>query len=154
MRVGFYVAANVLLILIGGYLAGGTALVTRLEAIGRGPWQRISRLSGRVLPANTLPRALAAGAIWGWLPCGLAYSIIAIALVSGSAARGAGLMAAFGLGTLPTMLAAGWFLAHRQFRGPAMRRASGVLVMAFGVAGLVHATWLADQIRRGVLCIT
>ena len=29
----------------------------------------------------------------------------------------------------------------------------GGLVLGFGIAGLAHATWLGDQIRRGVLCV-
>ena len=155
LRIALYVVANVLLVLIGLYLAGGPALITRLDALGRRPWRHISRLTRSVLPADTLPRALGAGAIWGWLPCGLTYSVLAIALVSGSGFRGAGLMAAFGLGTLPNLLAAGLFLSRARpwlRSGPAPRIA-GALVLAFGIAGLAQASGLGDQIRRGVLCL-
>jgi sulfite exporter TauE/SafE len=155
VRVALYAVANVLLVLIGLYLAGGPALVTRLEALGRRPWRYIGRLTRRVLPADTLPRALVAGAIWGWLPCGLTYSVLAIALVSGSGARGAGLMAAFGLGTLPNLLAAGLLVTRARpwLQGRLVRRIAGGVVLGFGIAGLAHATWLGDQIRRGVLCL-
>jgi sulfite exporter TauE/SafE len=155
VRIGLYVVANILLVLVGLYLAGGPGFVTRLEALGRRPWRHISRLTGRVLPADTLPRALAAGAIWGWLPCGLTYSALAIALLSGSALRGASLMAMFGLGTLPNLLAAGLIVTRARpwLQGPVARRIAGGVVLTFGVAGLAHATWLGDQIRRGVLCV-
>ena len=49
------------------------------------------------------------GALWGWLPCGLVYSVLLTALASGSAPRGALIMLAFGLGTLPNLLAIGLF---------------------------------------------
>jgi len=155
VRIALYAVANLLLVLIGLYLAGGPALVTRLEALGRRPWQHIGRLTRCVLPADTLPRALGAGAIWGWLPCGLTYSVLAIALVSGSGARGAGLMAAFGLGTLPNLLAAGLLVTRARpwLHGRLVRRIAGGVVLGFGIAGLAHATWLGDQIRRGVLCL-
>jgi len=155
VRMGLYVLANILLVLIGLYLAGGPALVTRLEALGRRPWRYIGRLTRSVLPADTLTRALAAGAIWGWLPCGLTYSVLAIALVSGSGTRGASLMTAFGLGTLPNLLAAGLLLTRARpwLQGRVAKRIAGGLVLSFGVAGLAHATWLGDQIRRGVLCL-
>jgi sulfite exporter TauE/SafE len=155
LRIALYVVANILLVLIGLYLAGGLTLITRLEALGRRPWRHISRLTRSVLPADTLPRALGAGAIWGWLPCGLTYSILAIALVSGSGSRGASLMAAFGLGTLPNLLAAGLLFTRARpwLQGRLARRIAGGLVLGFGIAGLAHATWLGDQIRRGVLCV-
>ena len=155
LRIALYVIANILLVLIGVYLAGGPTLITRLEALGRRPWRHISRLTRRVLPADTLPRALGAGAIWGWLPCGLTYSILAIALVSGSGAKGAALMAAFGFGTLPNLLAAGLLFrrARPWLQGRLARRIAGGLVLGFGIAGLAHATWLGEQIRRGVLCV-
>ncbi len=52
--------------------------------------------------------------LWGFIPCGLTYSILATALVTGSGARGAGLMLAFGLGTLPNLLLAG--MLFKRFR--------------------------------------
>ena len=77
--------------------------------------------------------------LWGWLPCGLVYSALATALSSGSPQRGALLMLAFGLGTLPNLLLAGIVLARlNEFvRRPAVRVISGVLVMGFGLYGLL-----------------
>jgi len=150
-----YVLANLLLVLVGIYLAGWSSLITRLEGPGRWLWRRVSPLTRRFLPADTLPRALAVGSIWGWLPCGLTYSVLAIALMSGSGAGGAGLMAAFGLGTLPNLLAAGLlFRRIRPWFGKRLGRLlAGGLVLGLGVAGLVHAAQLGDQLRRGVLCL-
>ncbi|HEX4984662.1 MAG TPA: sulfite exporter TauE/SafE family protein [Burkholderiales bacterium] len=156
LQLVLYAAANVLLVLMGAYVAGWTSLVTRLEGLGRHLWHRISPLTRRLLPADTVPRALGLGALWGWLPCGLTYSVLAIALVSGGPRQGATLMAAFGLGTAPNLLLAGLLLQRVQpwMRHPAIRVAAGCTVAAFGVAGLLHVAWLGDQLRRGVACLT
>jgi len=155
LQLALYVLANLMLILLGLYLAGWSSMVTRLEAAGRGLWRHISPLTKRFLPVNTLPQAFAVGTLWGWLPCGLIYSVLAIALVSGSAANGAALMLAFGLGTLPNLLLAGLLLrrARSWFQDRMVRWVSGGLVLGFGIAGLANAAQLGDQIRRGVLCL-
>jgi hypothetical protein len=49
-----------------------------------------------------LPRAAwARGILWAAVPCGLSYSALPLSLIAGSAAGGAGVMLAFGVGTLP-----------------------------------------------------
>jgi sulfite exporter TauE/SafE len=155
LQLALYVLANLMLILLGLYLAGWSSLVTRLEAPGRRLWRHISPLTTRFLPVDTVPRAFAVGTLWGWLPCGLTYSALAIALASGGAANGAALMLAFGLGTLPNLLLAGLLLrrARSWFQDRMVRLVSGGLVLGFGVAGLANAAQLGDQIRRGVLCL-
>jgi sulfite exporter TauE/SafE len=155
VQLALYVLANLLLLSVGLYIAGWPTLVRRLEIPGQWIWRRISPLTGRFLPADTLPRALALGSIWGWLPCGLTYSVLAIALVSGSGMRGASLMLAFGLGTLPNLLAAGLLMrsARPWCQRRLVRRIAGCIVLGFGVTGLAHATYLGDQLRRGVLCL-
>jgi sulfite exporter TauE/SafE len=84
---------------------------------------------------------LAAGAVWGWLPCAMVYSVLVTAMLSGSAASGAAVMLAFGLGTLPALFSLG--LAGARLRLLLQRRgvriASGMLVLGFGVLGIVRA---------------
>ena len=94
--------------------------------------------------------------LWGFIPCGLTYSILATALVTGSGARGAGLMLAFGLGTLPNLLLAGMlFKRFRDFtRNRKVRIVSGVLVLGFGLFGLYHAPTLGGDLWSGVVCVT
>ncbi|MGH8678420.1 MAG: sulfite exporter TauE/SafE family protein, partial [Burkholderiales bacterium] len=100
------------------------------------------------------PRALAVGARWGWIPCALVYAVLATALVAGSAGQGAVLMAAFGLGTLPSLFAAGLLMSYasRVFRAQTFRTVCGALVFGFGLSGLAHAFDLTEQIRRGIFC--
>jgi len=153
-QVALYVLANLMLVLVGLYLAGASAWLARIEALGAPLWQRLQPLAARLLPARTLPQSVAAGLVWGWIPCGLVYAALAVAVLAGSAERGALAMAAFGLGTLPNLLAAG--LAAARLRAFAARRgvrlAAGGVVLGFGVFGLVNATTVAEGIRSGVLC--
>jgi sulfite exporter TauE/SafE len=153
-QVALYVLANLMLVLVGLYLAGASAWLGRAETIGAPLWRRLQPLAARLLPARTLPQSIAAGLVWGWLPCGLVYAALAAAVLTGSPVRGALAMAAFGLGTLPNLLAAG--LAAARLRAFAARRgvrlAAGGVVLGFGVFGLINAGSVAEAIRSGVLC--
>ncbi|MFO1198621.1 MAG: sulfite exporter TauE/SafE family protein [Burkholderiaceae bacterium] len=140
-----FVAANLVLIAMGLYLTGVLRSVAVLEVAGRGLWRALQPLAARALAARDFPRALAAGLVWGWVPCGMVYGVLVAALVSGSALQGAELALAFGLGTLPNLLALGWSAAaaRRWLGHRALRVAAGVLVVAFGVAGLARIDPLA-----------
>jgi hypothetical protein len=157
VQLALRVIASALVILVGLHVAGyGSGVIRGLERAGGGVWRVAQRLGRGHFPPETAGQALLAGGIWGWLPCGLVYSVLATALLSGSAARGASIMLAFGLGTLPTLVAAG-LLADRLRRAlqrPVVRYAAGALVVALGVASLASAPGLGAQIRAGVLCLT
>jgi sulfite exporter TauE/SafE len=139
-------AAGLLLICMGLYLGGWWSGLTRIEALGRGLWRHIQPLSKRLLPVTSLPHALLLGALWGWLPCGLVYSTLLWAASQGSAIDSALLMLAFGLGTLPVLVASG--LAAQRLsqllRQRSVRMAGGLLVMLFGLWTLPgpHQAWL------------
>lgn len=76
--------------------------------IGRLLWPRIARLGRRLVPVTNMSRAFAFGMLWGWMPCGLAYSVLLIAALTAHPMQSAAIMFVFGLGTLPAMLAAAW----------------------------------------------
>ncbi|MHB1175566.1 MAG: sulfite exporter TauE/SafE family protein [Sulfuriferula sp.] len=135
-----YGLANVMLIMLGLYLAGLSRAVLALERAGSVVWARLQPLMKRFIPVRTLPQAFFTGAVWGWLPCGLVYSVLISALATGSAAHGALLMLAFGAGTLPNLLAMGLFAKRLQTltRKPMVRLAAGLMVAAFGVWGLTR----------------
>jgi sulfite exporter TauE/SafE len=135
-----YLLANLMLIALGLYLAGWWRGVLVLERAGGGLWRKIQPLSKRFLPVRTWRQAFALGILWGWLPCGLVYSVLVAALATGSAWQGGALMLAFGLGTLPALLAMGMAAVRLKsvLQHPWMRRASGLLVLAFGVVGLLR----------------
>ena len=151
-----YVLANLVLVSLGLYLAGLGNQLARIEVLGAWLWRRVQPYTGKVLPADTAGKAFVLGTLWGWLPCGLVYSLLATALLSGGAGSGAAVMLAFGLGTLPNLMLAG--MAFKRLRGIAsdrrIRLAAGALVAGFGVAGLARAADLGEHIRQGLLCIT
>jgi hypothetical protein len=123
------------MVALGLYLAGWWQGLMFVEKLGTHLWHKLEPLGRRVLPVRTPWQALALGLVWGWLPCGLVYSTLSWSLVSGSAVDGALLMTAFGLGTLPMLLAMGvvarW-LGHvaRQLW---VRRSAGFLILLFGL---------------------
>lgn len=139
VRIALYLLANLMLVALGLYLIGLTGALAVTERLGQHLWRHVQPLTRRFLPARTVSQAFPLGMLWGWLPCGLVYSALASALTTGSAMRGAAMMLAFGLGTLPNLLLAGMLLARlNEFvRRPAVRLLSGLLVLGFGLYGLL-----------------
>ncbi|HEY8118988.1 MAG TPA: sulfite exporter TauE/SafE family protein [Methylophilaceae bacterium] len=135
-----YALASFMLIVLGLYLAGIWRGITYLELIGSGVWKRLQPYAKPFLPIKTFPQALIVGAVWGWLPCGLVYSVLVAALATGSPLRGGTLMLAFGLGTLPALLAMGLAAVRLKLwlQNVWVRRFSGLLVLGFGIAGLLN----------------
>ncbi|MDO8890622.1 MAG: sulfite exporter TauE/SafE family protein [Sulfurimicrobium sp.] len=135
-----YVLANLMLLALGLYLAGLWQAVTQIERLGGLLWRRLQPFSKSLLPVRNPLQAFLLGTLWGWLPCGLVYSVLITALASGSAISGAAAMLAFGLGTLPNLIAMGLFAQQLQAltRNIWVRRASGLLVAGYGAWGLLR----------------
>ncbi|RDI98412.1 sulfite exporter TauE/SafE family protein [Dyella solisilvae] len=116
-------------------------------------WRWLQPLQRRLLPANTPWRRLAAGMLWGWLPCGLSTTVLAAAWLQASAWHGALTMAVFGSGTLPVMLPLTWSGARmgRWLQQPGPRRGAALLVLGAGVLTLA-APWLMHwPVMHGLL---
>ncbi|HMM57170.1 MAG: sulfite exporter TauE/SafE family protein [Xanthomonadales bacterium PRO7] len=111
--------------------------------IGHKLWQRIAPFGRRLLPVTSLPRALAFGMVWGWMPCGFVYTVLIISALQGDALHGAMTMAAFGIGTLPSMTLAAF--GAQRFAGfsarPAARRIAGFALLASAILTLA-GPWL------------
>jgi len=135
----FMLVASLMLIVLGLYLSGLAPAVRHVETLGAGLWRRLQPIARPLLPASTVPRATALGAIWGFLPCGLVYAMLATAVATGSPVLGAAVLVAFGLGTLPNLLAVGFWLSRFRaiVRSPRARLAAGFTVCIFGLYGLV-----------------
>ena len=147
--------AGAAMILLALHLAGYTPVTRRLEAMGALLWRRVQPYSKHFLPADTLPRALGLGALWGWLPCGMVYGVLLTAIAAGNPREGAIVMLAFGLGTLPNVLALALAAARLKnaMRAKAVRFFAAATVAAFGALGLsfaihAHAYTLGQMICR------
>jgi sulfite exporter TauE/SafE len=96
-------------------LAGLFLLYEGLRTTGMLPWRKSlshagclgPRFFGPLLSGGTWGGVFLAGVFTGFLPCGLVYAFLALASASQDAIVGASRMAAFGLGTVPLMVAAG-----------------------------------------------
>ncbi len=135
-----YGISSLMLIALGLYLAGIWHGVTYLEGAGKGIWKTLQPYSKRYIPAQNIKQAFFLGSLWGWLPCGLVYSVLIAAIATGSAINGGLLMLAFGLGTLPTLLTMGMAAVRLKtvLQNIWVRRASGLLVLGFGLLGLLR----------------
>lgn len=101
---------------------------------------RLSGAVGRLLQRGDAAGLFGLGLVNGLLPCALVMGMTAKAATTGSAWMGAATMAAFGLGTVPALVATGLLGALL----PATRRhrlqlAGGVLVVGLGVLTLARA---------------
>jgi sulfite exporter TauE/SafE len=134
-----FALSSLMLIALGLYLAGIWSMVRRIEQIGSLLWQRIQPLTRPLFPVATPALAFLLGTLWGWLPCGLVYSVLVTALASSHAQSGALIMLAFGLGTLPNLLVIGlfWERCRHWVQSPGVRLFAGLIVMAFGIYGLI-----------------
>lgn len=160
VQMGFYWLANLMLIALGLYLMNAWRGLAVLEQGGRVLWQRAQPVIGpamkTLMPADTAPKSFALGALWGWLPCGMVYSALTTAMLSSSAANGAAMMLAFGLGTLPMLTSLGLLGARVQqaMQRRSVRIACGLLVLAFGVIGLARAAGGVTPEWMEMLCLT
>jgi sulfite exporter TauE/SafE len=141
LAVSHWLTASMLL-LLGLYLSGAwRAPLSALERGGMRVWNTLAPIRKRLLPVRGVGGAVRMGLLWGFLPCGLVYSALALALASGEVRTGALTMLAFGAGTVPAVVlvsgAAGRVL--RMPAGNVLRTAAGVAMIAAGIAMGINA---------------
>lgn len=159
-----FIVANLILIALGLHVARLWSGIVQLERIGQGIWKLIAPFATATLVPQTpkhrsspkqIFNALRTGAIWGWLPCGLVYSMLITASVSGGATNGALWMLFFGLGTVPAL----WLTsmasdqAAQYLQNITVRRVAGLLIIAFGLWGLLRITGLITVDWLDAFCI-
>jgi len=129
------ILAGAMMVAMGLYLADWWRGLATLEKLGRYLWVYIQPWGKTLMPVTSASRALLLGGLWGWLPCGLVYAALASALTQPAPLLAAGAMLAFGLGTLPAVLAAGVMaqpLARVLQRRP-LRLVLAAVVMLLGL---------------------
>ncbi len=141
-----------------------------IEALGRDVWKRVRRFATAATPAGhtahirftgaaaasvaAAPRRgslpLLAGALWAFMPCGLLYSALMVAVLAGSAMGGALSMAVFALGSAVSLALGPWLWRHWQRRLPGDWgiRIAGALLAGFSA----WALWMGDMARAMPWC--
>lgn len=135
------IVGGLFMVALGIYIGGWFQTMKPLEKLGGYLWRVIEPVGRRFMPVTSPAQALGMGFFWGWLPCGLVYSTLALAATSGDAVKSAMLMLAFGVGTLPLLLAMGSFAEKLQrfTRHKWTRYVAGILLIAFGAMILTKA---------------
>jgi hypothetical protein len=136
------VAAGILTLLIALRILSRWNAFAPLERAGARLWMKVQPLARRASATDRWFGNLAVGLLWGWLPCGLVYSMALMTMTTASALEGAAVMIAFGLGTLPSMLSSSLLAGTlpRLSRHPWFRQATGTAMFLFGVWMIVAAT--------------
>lgn len=140
IQFGLQIFAALFMIALGFYIGGWWAGLRKIEQAGGMIWKRIEPVSRKFIPVKSPFQAFILGTLWGWLPCGLVYTILFWSISTGNAIEGGLLMLSFGLGTLPMLLAMGVFAASLSsfIRKNWVRALAGGIIIAFGVFSLFN----------------
>jgi sulfite exporter TauE/SafE len=133
------ILSGVLMIMVGLMIGNWASGIQILEKIGAKLWAKIQPISQRFLPVRNLKSAFFTGLFWGGIPCGLVYGALSFAMVSTSLFKGALIMFAFGLGTLPSLLLMASLSVQlgRFVQNTKVRKLSGILIILLGVWSIV-----------------
>jgi len=91
----------------GFYIAGWFPNFAYIEKTGSRFWKFIEPYGRKLIPVSQLKHAFLFGMVWGWIPCGLVYTALALAATTGDITNSTLSMLAFGIGTLPAVLGTG-----------------------------------------------
>ncbi len=127
-------ASGLLIVLIGLQVAFNWRFLAPLEKAGARIWSRIAPTAKGLLPVTSIPKALGLGLLWGWLPCGLVYSVLLIAATTADPLGGGLVMMAFGIGTMPAMIATGVSASKLSQFMSRKRLGAGLLIILIGLA--------------------
>lgn len=127
--------AGVLLIAMGLYMLDWWRGIQILERGGAVLWRGLQPISRRLMGQRSPLSTMALGLLWGFLPCGLVYSALSWAIAYSGDSNAAWLMLGFGIGTLPSMLAASFTGAWLQtlFRQRSTRMLVAASMILFGL---------------------
>jgi len=149
-----YVVANLFLLALAFAIAWKQDGFEVLQRAGGALFGKLLPAFRPLLATNTVPARCALGMLWGFVPCALTYSVLPIALFAGGIWQGAAVMLAFGLGTLPNLLAAGWLMARarRWLDARVVRYPAAALLAGFAAVGIWRALFGPASLAQGPFC--
>ncbi|MBT8094374.1 MAG: sulfite exporter TauE/SafE family protein [Gammaproteobacteria bacterium] len=127
-------ASGILIILVGLQVAFNWRILEPIENAGAKLWKKVAPAAKGLVPVESSVQALGLGLIWGLLPCGLVYSVLLIAATTTDPVVGALVMLAFGLGTMPAMIATGLSASKLAQFMSGKRLGAGLLIVLIGIA--------------------
>jgi sulfite exporter TauE/SafE len=133
------IVAAIIVILLGLYLGGWLPRLAMIEGLGAPIWKKLQPIGQRLLPVSSPLQAFLFGAVWGWLPCGLVYYALLLAVTEGNAIDAGLYMLMFGLGTLIPMLLASMLAGRLNHwrKSRIIQRISGGLLILMGLISLL-----------------
>lgn len=139
--------SGVMLIIMGLYVARWWLGLSYLELAGGKLWKYLQPVGQRLMPVTSPSRAILLGLVWGWLPCGLVYSVAIWASSAANWQQSALIMLCFGLGTLPVMLVTGHFAIRlkKVVQSRHTQAISASLIILFGVWTIAGAYIYANS---------
>jgi len=113
-----------------------------LERVGARIWMKLQPITIHAANGSHLWSNVAVGLLWGWLPCGLVYSVAIMTMTTNGPAEGSAVMIAFGFGTLPAMLSSSVAAASlpQLTRRSWFRHATGAAMLICGLWMVVGAS--------------
>ncbi len=126
----------------GFYIAGWLPRFAYIEKAGIHLWKKIEPYGRKLIPVKDLMQAFLFGMVWGWLPCGLVYTALALALTTGDVIKSALTMLSFGLGTLPAVMGVGIMTSALTRLSRMQRFKQGVGLCLILIALLAALPWL------------
>jgi len=129
------IVAGLMLIAMGCYIAGWWFGLRKLEQIGGRLFKPLQKRFSTALGSHSFGGRFRAGLLWGYIPCGLVYSALTLAIANANPLESASLMFAFGIGTLPSIVL-GSVLHHSlvdKLRVQSVRQGAGILLILAGL---------------------
>jgi sulfite exporter TauE/SafE len=149
-----YVGANVILLALGVSLLWRIVQPRWMKHVGAAAFGVLLPVMRPILARTDSAGRFALGVVWGFIPCGLVYSVLPLSLFAGGAGQGSAIMLAFGVGTLPNLLGTGFALrgAGRLMGEARVRYAAGAVIIGFALVGILRAFQPLEALTKGAFC--
>ena len=150
-----FVVANLFLLALGIGIAWPRDVLPPLQRVAATLFARLAPTIRALGQQDSFWARCALGGLWGMVPCGLVYGVMPVALFAGGGIEGAAVMLAFGMGTLPNLMAAGWLVSRtRTWLGAkSVRYAAATLLTFFAVLGIWRALLGPMAAGQGPFCL-